>query len=68
MKKISVIYNKIKFRIKMRRMDELWYLMCGNCFGLFPPSFYLTYTQEEIERITREEIAELREMVDKMKV
>lgn len=47
-------------------MDELWYMMGGNCFGLFPPSFYATHTPEEAERIEKEEIAKLREMINEL--
>lgn len=40
------------FKIKLWEMDRLWELMGGSCWGLFPPSFYYTHTEEEIERIT----------------
>lgn len=44
------------FKIKLREMDDIWELMGGSCWGLFPPSFYYTHTEEEIERITKETI------------
>ncbi len=40
-------------------MDLEWKLMGGLCFGLFPPSFYYTHTDEEIKLI----IEELREFL-----
>lgn len=43
-------------------MDDLWYFMGGNCFGLFPPSFYYIHS-EEIKRITAEEIQRLQKMI-----
>jgi hypothetical protein len=49
-------------------MDMQWSLHGGNCFELFPPSFYYTHTQEEIDRITEEKLAELTQMVEDLKV
>lgn len=57
------LFEKILFRLKLMNMDFQWRMIGGNCFSLFPPSFYYTHTQEEIERITREEIAELKRML-----
>lgn len=58
--KIVKFFNKLKFRKKLRKMDEWWYLFGGSCFQCFPPSFYYTNTKEEIDRITREKIENLR--------
>lgn len=58
--------QEIHFRAKLREMDDLWYSMGGNCFGLFPPSFYHTHTPEEIERITAETMEQLRAMIDEL--
>ncbi|MGN0325310.1 MAG: hypothetical protein ACI4DW_03290 [Lachnospiraceae bacterium] len=65
-KLLKELIRKIRFRLKLREMDEQWYLTGGNCFGLFPPSFYYTHTEEEIKRITAEEIAKLREIIEQM--
>lgn len=65
-KLLKELIHKIRFRLKLREMDEQWYLTGGNCFGLFPPSFYYTHTEEEIKRITAEEIAKLREIIDQL--
>lgn len=46
----------IELRVRLKRMDDWWYLMGGSCFGLFPPSFYYTHTEEEIKRVTDEEL------------
>lgn len=62
---IRKLWEKIKFEYKMRKMDDLWYFMGGNCFGLFPPSFYYRHTKEEVKRIKEETIAELYAIVDK---
>ena len=62
--KIKNLYEKIRFRIKLKRMDDLWYMFGGSCFGLFPPSFYYTHTPEEVDRIAKEEIAKLRKIAD----
>lgn len=61
------LFEKILFRIKLWDMDRQWRMMGGNCFALFPPSFYYTHTPEEVERITREEIAEIRKILDEYK-
>jgi hypothetical protein len=50
--------------MKLRDMDHQWYFTFGNCFGLFPPSFYYAHTQEEINRITAEEIAKIRKLLE----
>lgn len=67
MKKISAmirkLLEKIKFERKKRRMDELWYSMGGNCFGLFPPSFYHRHSKEEIKQITGKTLATLRSIL-----
>lgn len=53
-KKIIKLYKNFIFKQKLREMDKWWDFMGGNCFGLFPPSFYYTHTEEEIEQITAE--------------
>lgn len=44
--------QKIMFKIQLWEMDLLWEYMGGICWGMFPPSFCYTHTEEEIERIT----------------
>lgn len=58
--------DKIIFRIKLWEMDDWWYNTGGSCWGLFPPSFYYTHTEEEIERITKETRARIQDMIDKL--
>lgn len=58
--------RKIVFRMKLREMDRMWEFMGGSCWGLFPPSFYYTHTEEEIERIKKETIERLQQMIDEM--
>ena len=50
---LKKIIQKIKFRIKLMDMDIKWRIMGGGCFS-FPPSFYYTHTEEEIECIIKE--------------
>lgn len=57
----DLIYE-IRFRIKLKEMDNWYYFIGGNCFGIFPPSFYYTHTEEEIECITAKELERLREI------
>lgn len=61
------LFKKILFHVKLWDMDRQWRMMGGNCFALFPPSFYYTHTPEEVERITREEITEIRNILDEYK-
>ncbi|MEY8334880.1 hypothetical protein AALB53_17520 [Lachnospiraceae bacterium 47-T17] len=58
--------RKIVFRIKLREMDNMWYYTGAGCWQLFPPSFYYTHTEEEIERIKKETIERLQQMIDEM--
>lgn len=66
--KIKGIYKRIAFRRKLKRMDDLWYMYGGSCFGLFPPSFYYTHTEEEVKRIAEGEIASLKALIEQSKV
>ena len=58
--------DKIIFRIKLWEMDEWWYYTGGSCWGLFPPSFYYTHTEEEIERITAETRERIQALIDQL--
>ena len=64
--KIKEQIDKIVFRIKLQQMDDLWRDMDGSCWGLFPPSFYYTHTEDEIKRIKEETIKELYEMIEQL--
>ena len=66
-KMVKKIIDKIKFRIKLQHMDRMWYSMGGSCWGIFPPSFYYTHTEDEIERIKEETMRSLQEIIDKLK-
>ena len=63
---IKVWIDKIIFRIKLWEMDEWWYYTGGSCWGLFPPSFYYTHTEEEIERITAETRERIQALIDQL--
>lgn len=58
------LIKKMVFRIKLWYMDHLWRMSGESCFSLFPPSFYYTHTREEIERITKEEMTMIRELLE----
>lgn len=62
--KIKSIYEKMRFRSKLRSMDALWSFYGGSCFGLFPPSFYYKHSEEEIERLRQQEILKLKEILN----
>ena len=51
---------KILFHIKLKWMDDCWYHIGASSWQLFPPSFYYTHTEEEVERIIKETIVRLR--------
>ena len=61
----NIIHN-IMFRIKLKQMDDWWYYTGGSCWGLFPPSFYYTHTEEEIERITKETKARIQALINQL--
>lgn len=61
---LKELKRKVLFKIKLREMDYRWELMGGSCWGLFPPSFYYTHTEEEIKQITTETIEKLQKMID----
>ena len=54
------------FRIKLKQMDDWWYYTGGNCWRLFPPSFYYMHTEEEIECITKETKARIQALIDQL--
>ena len=62
---LKKIHHKIMFKIKLREMDNWWEYLGCNCWQLFPPSFYYTHTEKEIEQITEETIESYKKMLDK---
>lgn len=60
------LIHKVWFRIKLWEMDDWWYYTGGSCFGLFPPSFYYTHSEEEIDRIMEETRARIQALIDEM--
>ena len=54
-------------KMKLMEMDKQWYLMGGICFGLFPPSFFHTHSEEEIKRCTDEIIMEIEKLLEELK-
>lgn len=72
MNKATNIFKKalhqIRFRMELKRMDDMWNFMGGYCFGEFPPSFYYTHTEEEIKRITAEKMETIQKMIEQFKL
>ena len=63
---LKYLFYRIKVHHKLKKMDDLWYFMGGNCFGLFPPSFYYTHSEEEIRRIKDETLAKAYSMISQL--
>lgn len=61
------LIQKLRFRAKLRRMDDMWRYMDGHSWSLFPPSFYFTHTQEEIQRRKKAELDKLKAMLEEYK-
>ena len=59
--------QKLRYKRKLRQMDDMWRMMGGSCFGLFPPSFYMRHTPEEIQRRKKEELDKLKAMLEEFK-
>jgi len=38
-KAIKWLIDKIRFCMRLRRMDDIWRMTGGGCFGDYPPSF-----------------------------
>ena len=64
--RLKILFYKIKTYRKLKKMDDWWYFMGGSCFGLFPPSFYCTHSEEEIKRIRDETLAEAYSMINQL--
>lgn len=65
---ISRMNTQIRTRRQLRGMDTIWNLYGGSCFGLHPPSFYQKHSEEEVERIQKEEIAKLKEILNEFQM
>lgn len=61
---IEKIIKKIALYFKGVKADRNYYLAGRSCFSLFPPSFYITHTPEEAERIKKETIEELLKLLE----
>lgn len=66
-KKLKKILHEIRFRMKLKKMDDIWEFMGGNCFGMFPPSFYYTHTEEEIDHIATEKMEEIQKIIEQLR-
>lgn len=64
--KFKKFIKKVRFKHKLRVMDDFYYFTGQSSYSMFPPSFYYTHTPEEIERITQEEMKKIRELIEQM--
>ncbi len=55
--------RRIRFYMKLKQADRLWYYMGGNGFGLFPPSFCLKH-MKDMPYIADKTLKELKQMID----
>lgn len=63
---VNDLFRKMIFHHQLKKMDEWWYFMGGNCFELFPPSFYYTHSEEEIKQIKDETLAKAYSMINQL--
>ena len=65
--KMKKILQKIVYYNKIQKEDCKLSFFYRNCFELFSPLFYHTHTQEEINRISKEELKKLEECLQQYK-
>ena len=63
---IKRFFKWLKFQQDCKIADELYYFHFGSCFSLFPPSFYMKHTPEEVDRITKESLERIRKKIDEL--
>lgn len=63
LEKIRKTIKKKKEQMDYSRYDDFGCFACQDCFRVFPHSFYLMHTKEEVKRITKETVATLQEMI-----
>ena len=49
MKWLKKWIEKRRWKLKLERMDFIWYFYGGSSWQLFPPSYYYTHSPEEVE-------------------
>ena len=64
--KIMEYIKQRRWKAELRRLDENWYLW-GSCFDMYPPSFYLTHTPEEVEKIQAEDLKRIKQKIEELK-
>lgn len=65
-KALKKAIKTILFKIKLYEMDKWWRITGKSGWSLFPPSFYHTHTEEEIERIQAETIERIKKLIDEL--
>lgn len=62
-KRLKAFIQKCKKKSELRSKDAVWTMLGGNCFGDYPPSYYHTHTQEEIQQRRKNEVDRLKEIL-----
>ena len=69
-KRFVELYDDIKYKIWLRlvlkELDEWWRYTGGESWQLFPPSFYLTHSKKEIDRILTETETRIQALIDQL--
>lgn len=64
MRKMKQEIHNLFVRWSMESEDDFWNIY-GQSDGMYPPSFYATHTEDEIQEIYRQDIDRLRQMAQK---
>lgn len=67
MKKIKKWIAIIKRKRELNNMDILWHMLGQGSYDWgYPPSFYATHTQEEIDTILKKDKEEIMQLLKQM--
>jgi hypothetical protein len=64
--KIKEFIKRKKREEELMSMDMAWYLTDQSSWSLFPPSFYATHTEEEINKAAEEQLALIEAIIDRL--
>ena len=59
MDKLVRVIRKIRFEVKCKKADRIYQEMYPFAWSMYPPSFYMRHTPEEIKAIKQRDRAEL---------
>lgn len=63
---IDSIFGTIKKRKQVKNADADLFFICGDCFRLFPPSFCLFNSKEELEEIIKKEVESSVQLINRL--